>query len=63
MSAPIQVPIVREMRECERCGVEVDDGLLMLVRHPESYGIAHSPDTFELVCPACLKREADELPF
>jgi hypothetical protein len=69
MSAPIQVPMampqVREVRECERCYLEADDDELLLVMHPESYGIAGSPDTFELVCAACLRREAesDDLPF
>jgi len=68
MSAPVQVPARQprvEQRECERCYLEADDDELILVLHPEAYGIAGSPTTYELVCMACLRREAvtDEIPY
>ena len=63
MSTAIQSP--ETLRECERCHTEVPDDNLMLVLHPESYGVAGSPTTYELVCIACIVREneTDDLPF
>jgi len=44
-------------RECERCHTEVPEDNLMLVLHPESYGVAGSPTSYELVCLTCLVKD------